>query len=566
MPTSRPVVYTAITAGYDHLLPPPHAAANAADFVAFLEEPCESPIWRSYPIHRGFADPTRNAKIHKILPHRFLPEAEYSLWIDGSVTIIQPAPLQALIDTCLADCDIAVFEHRLRTCVYQEASVCLERRLDDPEVIWQQMCRYTAAAYPANAGLGECCVILRRHSAAVRALNEAWWDEIVRGSRRDQLSFDYAARLVGVRYATFPGTIAVNPWFRRRPHLRERPPHGGAQIAGDGADAPPAAAGRYFSGPARRSRRRKRIAFGAMRTAPSWHWTGFEVARELSRDYDVALYERGADPPPCDVVFQIKQPPSAAFVDGVRRRGSALVYCPIDAYDGPERIADHAPLLGACAMVLVHSERLLAYLRPYCRATRFVEHHTRYALDELVPYRADGFVLWIGQLPFVPYLLHWLAAHPLDRELRILTDLQNERGWILARPIAADLGVTLDLADGRVGGHRALQWSERRQRELMRDCKAALDVKHTVVFSQRHKPPTKAQQFVASGIPCALNPESYSAEYFRRRGFDPASPADPDRWLSRDYWETTRQVAARLRRDTSLDAVAAQYRELIESL
>lgn len=101
----------------------------------------------------------------------------------------------------------------------------------------------------------------------------------------------------------------------------------------------------------------------------------------------------------------------------------------------------------------------------------------------------------------------------------------------------------------------------------MRECKAALDVKMTTVFGQRHKPPTKVQQFVASGVPVAINADSYSAEYFRvHHGFELASPLDPERWLSRDYWEATRACGEALRATTSLAAVGARYRELLESL
>jgi hypothetical protein len=386
MSPPRPVVYTAITAGYDALKEQPHAAVNGADFVAFLDQPCESETWRSYPIHRGFADPTRNAKIHKILSHRYLPTAEYTLWIDGSVTIAAARSLQHLIDACLAECDLAVFSHRYRTCVYQEASVCLERRLDAPEVIWQQICRYTADGFPANAGLGECSVILRRQTPAVRAFNEAWWEEIANGSRRDQLSFDYVARKHGLRYATFPGTIADNPWFRRGPHARPRPVLGESPPPAV-SPAPPASTGVPADGPAfyfssgHRRRRRKTIAFGWVRHVPSWHWAGFEVGRELSKDYEVVLYEQTASPPPCDVLFLVKQRPSAAFVSTVRAQGTALVYCPIDAYHAAQDIEADAALLRACSMLMVHSERLLPLLRPYCRATHFVEHHSRYALD-----------------------------------------------------------------------------------------------------------------------------------------------------------------------------------------
>ena len=582
----RPVVYTAITAGYDQLKEPPHAAANGADFVAFVDEPCESRTWRSYPIHHGFADPTRNAKIHKILSHRYLPTAEYTLWLDGSVIIAGAQPLQRLIDTCLAECDIAVFSHRHRTCLYQEASVCLERRLDAPEVIWQQICRYTADGFPPNAGLAECCVILRRQTPAVRAFNEAWWEEIANGSRRDQLSFDYVAHKHGLRYATFPGTIADNPWFRRVPHARPRPPlSDGSQRASSplspaavvaanagvapqvGAGPPDSGPAHYFSSP-RHRRRRKTIAFGRVRDVPSWHWAGFEVGRELSKHYEVVLYEHMAGPPPCDVLFLIKQRPSPAFVSAVQAQGTALVYCPIDAYQTARDIEGDAALLRACSMLLVHSERLLPLLRPYCGATHFVEHYTRYALHEMAPYKADGFILWVGHVQYVPYLVRWLEEHPIDREVRILTDLDSERGWARAHTNAAQLGLSIDLSrtPTELAGCATVQWSERRQQDMMRACKAAFDVKHTELFSQHHKPPTKAQQFVASGIPCAVNPDAYSAEYFRVRGFDPASPADAARWLSPEYWEATHRAGAWLRRETSIEAVAARYRDLIEAI
>ena len=100
----------------------------------------------------------------------------------------------------------------------------------------------------------------------------------------------------------------------------------------------------------------------------------------------------------------------------------------------------------------------------------------------------------------------------------------------------------------------------------MRECKAALDAKATSRFNQYYKPPTKAQQFVASGIPFAVNPESYSAEYFRTRGFDVASPADADRWFSRRYWEETQDWSGRLRAEASLEAVGERYRQLIEAV
>lgn len=85
------------------------------------------------------------------------------------------------------------------------------------------MARYRAEGLPEDAGLIEAPVILRRHTDAIRRLNESWWGEIVRASRRDQLSFNYVAWKLGLRYGTFPLSLASGNGlfvkFQRRKNL-----------------------------------------------------------------------------------------------------------------------------------------------------------------------------------------------------------------------------------------------------------------------------------------------------------------------------------------------------------
>jgi hypothetical protein len=414
-PPGAVVVYTAITGTYDSLKRQPRRAREGADFVAFLEAPRPSKTWRIQEIHGSFPDPARNAKIHKILPHRYFPRARYSLWMDGSVTIRFPHSVHRLIELYLADCDLAVFQHRSRTCLYQEADVCLRRKLDDPALVWRQICRYTQEGYPPNAGLAECTVVLRRHTPAVEAFNEAWWDEIAHNSRRDQLSFPYVAAKVGLRYGTFPGTLVDNPLFHRARHTT---PFGvlasrliGRQLArrASGLSAMARATlisflstrGRWasrisrslrgytgvlVSGSARTAVRRARlverlsalvsaatagqpvrpldtpppgspalsvpprgarrvVALGPAREVPSWSWVGFDTARELSKYYDVVIYDTWTAPPACDALLVVKERPPAHFVSGARKRGNKLVYCPIDAHRDREHLEAEAEIL-----------------------------------------------------------------------------------------------------------------------------------------------------------------------------------------------------------------------------
>ncbi len=595
--TDRIVLYTAISGHYDSLKEQPAAATADVERVAFLDQPLASPTWRYRPMHAEFPEADRNAKIHKILPHRYFADARYSLWIDGSTTIRFEYPIARMIETYLADADIAVFAHWARICAYQEASVCLHAGLDDPRVIWEQTCRYRRDGFPANAGLAECTVLLRRHTAAVEAFNEAWWEEIRHGSSRDQLSFNYVAWRLGLRYATFPGSLEEDSaLFQREPHrgtrdraLASDDRTAGAAATGWGispastaivtppAHIPPADAVDHptrarsadrASPPNLALPRRPTIAFGPVRRLPSWDWVGFDTARELSRRYEVQLFYSWERLPACDVLFAIKEHPPDQAVRQALRAGMKLVYCPIDGYLDAAQVANDASLFRSCAAVLVHSERLLPFIQPHCANVRFVEHHARFALERMASYQPHGFILWIGGFQYVPYLLHWLERHPIAPQVRLLTDLDNRRARVAARLVARQYGVTLDVAeDGRsVSSYPAYAWTERRQRDLMTECKAALDVKMTAEFDQYLKPPTKAQQFVASGIPFAVNPDSYSAEYLRQRGFEPASPDDPQRWLSFDYWEATRRFGQQLRAWTSIETVAATYQELIESL
>lgn len=216
------VVYTAISAGYDDLSKP---LSGGAEWVAFMEDPVQCDGWSIRPMKRHSSDPNRNSKIHKVLAHTYFPSHEFSLWVDGSVRI--NVPPEVLLDLYMKDFDIVVHVHPDRNCVFTEAAVCKRKRLDDPGVIDAQMDRYRREAYPMNAGLHENMVILRRHNHRVQAFNELWWDEIQRGSRRDQLSSTYVARRIGLRVGYFPGSLRgdrddYSGLFTLVPHLKPR--------------------------------------------------------------------------------------------------------------------------------------------------------------------------------------------------------------------------------------------------------------------------------------------------------------------------------------------------------
>lgn len=221
------VTYTAILGGFpNELKRPPETTTEqkGCDFTAFVDNLAVPEVafgvsrmngWDLKVIHPD-GDPRRKARLIKTLAHRNFPDAEYSLWLDGCLTLLTPYWL--FVDRFLSEHDICVFEHMQRSCVYRELEACIRLNKDEPKVMRDQVNRYRREGYPYNNGLGETTAVLRRHTPKIAELNELWWEEIQRGSLRDQLSFDYCCWKLGIEYATFEGTRTNSPHFKHTPH------------------------------------------------------------------------------------------------------------------------------------------------------------------------------------------------------------------------------------------------------------------------------------------------------------------------------------------------------------
>src|SRR5690606_6652496 len=84
------------------------------------------------------------------------------------------------------------------------------------ETVREQMARYRAAGFvPGPESLIESgLMLLRMDLPETRRFLSLWWAEIERGSRRDQLSVDYAAQTAGIRF---------HPLTRRPNSVRNHP-------------------------------------------------------------------------------------------------------------------------------------------------------------------------------------------------------------------------------------------------------------------------------------------------------------------------------------------------------
>lgn len=134
-------------------------------------------------------------KFWKTHPHAVFPDADFSIWIDGSIEIADPNFVDYAMDA-LGDDDWAMVRHPHRDCIYDEATFSAQLSRYDAEALERQATFYKdVVGHPAHWGLPATGVNIRRHTPAVLAMCEQWWDENLTWSHQDQISLPVLMRL-----------------------------------------------------------------------------------------------------------------------------------------------------------------------------------------------------------------------------------------------------------------------------------------------------------------------------------------------------------------------------------
>ncbi len=215
------VIYTSLFGQYEGLIPQPRIPG--IDYICLTDSDLKSNTWDIVKCEPFLDDPTRDSRYRKICPHRIFKQYEISIFMDANFLIV--GDVRELIDKYLSESNMLVFDHNKteydkRNCLYQEYNYMMEtgkktgNYKDNPEVMTKQVERYRKEGYPEDNGLISSAVLIRRHNEpdVIRTMN-LWWDEICRGSKRDQLSFNYAAWKTGLKYHVFPDNPRENKYF-----------------------------------------------------------------------------------------------------------------------------------------------------------------------------------------------------------------------------------------------------------------------------------------------------------------------------------------------------------------
>jgi len=209
------VVYTVVMGDFETLYPTKYPGICLTD-----SDLTPTKHWKLRKIEAEHPSSRRASRHPKMMPHKYFPEAEYTIYLDANIQLLE-AP-QTIVKDLLQTEDLALFAHPKRNCIYDEALKCIEYKKADSAIVEKQVEHYRSVGFPSEFGLTACWVIVRRNTPETCQFGEAWWKEYSRFSCRDQLSFDFVRWQLDMKYAKIPGDLfkGSSKYFQRGKHIR----------------------------------------------------------------------------------------------------------------------------------------------------------------------------------------------------------------------------------------------------------------------------------------------------------------------------------------------------------
>jgi hypothetical protein len=213
----KKVIYTCIFGNYD-LLRDPLIVNEKWDYICFTDQDIKSNVWiiEKIPNDCLKEDSLKVQRKMKLLPHRYLPEYELSIWLDGN--------MQMLIDPdkfvkSYGKMSFNTMAHPERICIYEEMEVCIRLGKETREKVDILREKYQSEGLPQDNGLIQSGILIRKHlEREIKLIDEIWWSHIKEYSHRDQLCFNYITWKYPFQIGLFSATVLFSDFnfFRHR--------------------------------------------------------------------------------------------------------------------------------------------------------------------------------------------------------------------------------------------------------------------------------------------------------------------------------------------------------------
>ena len=195
-------IYTSIVGNIDSLMEP-HIIHDQCDYICFVEKGktvnYKKGVWQFREIPYANKDNRVLSRFVKINPHLVLAEYDYSLWIDGNVTISDYKFYEILWDKIDKEIDYSGVCHWGRDCSYEEAYAILNANKDSVKRIVRSLLFLKRNNFPKHYGMYENNVIFRKHNKQnIIEFDTLWWYLYLKYSHRDQVLHSYCLYKMGI--------------------------------------------------------------------------------------------------------------------------------------------------------------------------------------------------------------------------------------------------------------------------------------------------------------------------------------------------------------------------------
>lgn len=194
------VVFTALIGDYERQIEKETVPDDDITYLCFSDnQHAKMPGWETIVVDPLFPlDSVRSARALKIRGHEALLDYGESLWIDNRVELrVSPSKIFELLLPEGAQFGAPL--HSFRATVEEEFEAVLEHGYDNPRTVREQLSHYRVSApHSLQQRPIWTAILARKNTPEVARMNSIWADNVMRYSRRDQLSIRLALSRVRV--------------------------------------------------------------------------------------------------------------------------------------------------------------------------------------------------------------------------------------------------------------------------------------------------------------------------------------------------------------------------------
>jgi hypothetical protein len=171
-----------------------------------------SDIWECRYFDTHTLPSEKSSRRPKALPHQYLSDFRYSLYIDNICELKRLPKSDDLRAPRGSEYVYRLFKHSTRSQISDECLAIASLGYDKPETLLEQLDTYANhISLDKITPLGTCTVLLREHNhKKIIEHGTIWWEHILNFSQRDQMSFDFCRIYSHLKVDYFNGTKFSN--------------------------------------------------------------------------------------------------------------------------------------------------------------------------------------------------------------------------------------------------------------------------------------------------------------------------------------------------------------------